>query len=240
MSMTGKMRSMPALCGVLLVGVLLMGGSSSTAWAQGESNVASGLPNAVFTKEAGKVAEVPMPRVIGPLPSIIGPSRNYTWLTTDENLKRCGYVEREFYIEGTARAYKIPTNLTDYQLLGSGYAYKTRVVVRYPVNQRRFSGNVLLEWNNVTTGVDIDFNWLETCDYIMRSGHAYVSVSAQKVGVDALKAWSPARYGSLDVSGGGLFPQDQLSFDIYSQVAQAIRDNKSTKLLGGLIKGHPE
>jgi hypothetical protein len=216
MSMNGKTSKLTVLLGVLLMGVLLTGGLSGTAWAQ--------------------VSKVQTPSVIGPLPSSISPSHDYTWLTTNEDLKKYGYVEREFYIEGTARAYKIPTDLKDYQLLGSGYAYRTRVVVRYPLSQKHFSGNILLEWNNVTTGVDIDFNWLGSCDYIMRSGHAYVSVSAQKLGIDALKAWSPARYGSLDVTGGGLFMQDQLSFDIYSQVAQAIRDNKSTKLLGNLKK----
>ena len=177
---------------------------------------------------------IPTPKVIGPLPSTISPARDYTWLTTAENLEKYGYIEEEFYIDGTASAYQIPTSLTDYQWLGGGYAYRTRVVVRHPVNQKKFSGNVLLEWINVTTGVDIDFNWMESCDYIMRSGHAYVGVSAQKLGIDALKAWSPARYGSLEVTGGGQYLKDELSFDIYSQVAQAIRNNPDTRLLGNL------
>ena len=99
--------------------------------------------------------------------------------------------------------------------------------------EQSFSGNVLLEWNNVTTGTDIDFIWLESSDYIMRSGHAYVSVSAQNKGVDALKTWSD-RYKSLDVAAVAPFEKDALSFGIYSQVAQALRKSENTKLLGGL------
>ena len=91
---------------------------------------------------------------------------------------------------------------------------------------------MVLEWNNVTLGVDIDFNWLETYDYLVRSGHAYVSVSTQQVGVDVLKSWSPIRYGALDVTGAGRFTADELSFDIYSQVAQALRI-ETPQLLGG-------
>jgi Alpha/beta hydrolase domain len=32
-----------------------------------------------------------------------------------------------------------------------------------------------------------------------------VGVSAQRVGVDQLRGWSPTRYGSLGVTGGGAF-----------------------------------
>ena len=68
---------------------------------------------------------------------------------------------------------------------------------------------------------------------LMRSGYAWVGISAQKVGVDALIDGSAAaiipggvsddRYDSLN------HPGDNYSYDIYSQVAQAIRapDNVS-------------
>jgi len=53
-----------------------------------------------------------------------------------------------------------------------------------------------------------------------------VGVSAQRVGVQSspngLTVWSPIRYGDLDVTDGGKFMSDQLSYDIFAQAGQAI------------------
>jgi hypothetical protein len=38
-----------------------------------------------------------------------------------------------------------------------------------------------------------------------------------------LKVWSPTRYVALDLSDGNTIPDDALSFDVYSQAAQAVR-----------------
>ena len=73
--------------------------------------------------------------------------------------------------------------------------------------ERDFSGTVLVEWQNVTAGYDLDA--LEPTS--LREGYAWVGVSAQRVGVDQLRGWSPTRYGGLNVTGGGLFTADQLS-----------------------------
>ncbi|RAY13231.1 hypothetical protein DPM19_20985 [Actinomadura craniellae] len=104
--------------------------------------------------------------------------------------------------------------------------------MRRPANAKKFNGRVLVEWQNVTAGYDLDALW----NYrdILREGYAWVGVSAQRVGVDQLRGWSPARYGDLDVTGAGQFTTDQLSYDIFSQAAQAIRSPQGTKLLGGL------
>ena len=62
----------------------------------------------------------------------------------------------------------------------------------------------------------------------MRNGYAYVAISAQRVGVDRLKAWSPARYGDLTVTAPNTTPPDPLntgdvlSWDIFSQTVQAL------------------
>jgi hypothetical protein len=179
-------------------------------------------------------SNVPVPLVTGPVPySIVGdPSHNYPWFATNEDLDKYGYVEEEFFVEGKAQPF-LNYSTTSARESSENLPYKTRVVVRRPRAEQSFSGNVLLEWNNVTTGTDIDFIWLESCDYIMRSGHAYVGVTAQKVGVEALKSWSLERYKSLDVSVSGPFTTDALSFGIYSQVAQALRKSENANLLGG-------
>ena len=69
---------------------------------------------------------------------------------------------------------------------------------------------------------------------IAREGAAYVGVSAQFVGVNQLKVGGPlpdtpgdpVRYAPL------VHPGDSYSYDIFSQVGQAIRDGA---LLGGLV-----
>jgi hypothetical protein len=72
----------------------------------------------------------------------------------------------------------------------------------------------------------------------MREGYAYVGISAQRVGVQqspsGLTFWSPVRYGTLDVTAGGTVPSDSLSYDIFSQAAQAIRNPVGVDPLGGL------
>jgi hypothetical protein len=68
----------------------------------------------------------------------------------------------------------------------------------------------------------------------MRSGYTWVGVSAQRVGVDQLRGWSPTRYGDLDVTGGGQFTADEMSYDIFAQAAQAVRNPAGTDPMGGI------
>src|SRR5690348_2560966 len=71
----------------------------------------------------------------------------------------------------------------------------------------------------------------------MRSGHAWIGVSAQRAGVHSatgLKAWSPQRYGTLDVTDGGTVLDDSLSYDIFSQAVRAVRHPAGVDPLGAL------
>jgi hypothetical protein len=140
----------------------------------------------------------------------------YPFFASDDDLGGAGYVEEEFFLSGTADAYG-----TTGELVGEDLPYTTRIVVRRPADQRRFNGTVLMEWQNVTAGYDIDALW--DSERIMRAGYAWVGVSAQRVGVDQLTTWSPTRYGDLDVTAGGQFTADEMSYDIFSQAAQAVR-----------------
>jgi hypothetical protein len=49
-----------------------------------------------------------------------------------------------------------------------------------------------------------------------------------------LRAFSPARYGTLDVTDGGTILNDALSFDIFSQAGQAIMSPTGVRPLGDL------
>ncbi|MDG2046760.1 MAG: alpha/beta hydrolase domain-containing protein, partial [Halioglobus sp.] len=152
-----------------------------------------------------------------------------------------GYQQREFFIEGTASAF---TNIDE---LGSnGFwalapaeqaTYKTRIVVYSPIDPADFSGIVHQEWLNVTAGFDTPPSNGTGQIEMRRSGAVWVGVSAQLIGIEGsdrslaplhLKAVNPERYASLH------HPGDAFSYDIFSQVAQAIRNPGDIDPLGGL------
>ena len=171
---------------------------------------------------------VPRPTVTNPAwtsDKIGDVSKNYPFFSPYADLADYGYVQEEFFIEGLASNYNTPTGATG-SILSSGHPYKTRIVVRRPVSPRDFNGTVLLEWQNVTAGYDLDAHWI-SWKHFMRAGYVWVGVSAQRVGVQqpvtGLKDWSPVRYGTLDVTVGGTITDDSLCYDIFSQAAQAMR-----------------
>ena len=170
----------------------------------------------------------------------------------DFDLEGNGYIQEEYAVEGTATSYVIDDAATD--LPGSGEFnlsegdtadYRTRVVVRRPAKAEDFNGTVVLEWLNVSGGIDANPDWTYLADEIIRGGYAWVGVSAQHIGVEGgpvavsvgaagdlagkgLKAMVPERYGELS------HPGDAYSFDIYTQVSRTLRQSGADGLLGGL------
>lgn len=160
------------------------------------------------------------------------------------DLSQYGYSEREYYAEGSAHRYRgaVSNSLKTAEVIDAGWHYKTRVLVRTP-RPGAFNGTLVVEWANVTVGQDIDFAWAESYDHLMRAGYAVAVVSAQRVGVEQLKRWSPARYGDLDVAADNTDPAtngpvdvcgmpnctqvDPLSWDVMTQVAASLKANKA-------------
>jgi hypothetical protein len=122
-------------------------------------------------------------------------------------------------------------------------AYRTRILVRRPENAATASGTVILEWLNVSGGLDANPEYTSIVEEIVRQGHIWVGVSARIIGVEGgsvlvavpggeglagkgLKAIDPARYGSL------MHPGDGYSFDIFTQVARSVLEGGA--LLGGI------
>lgn len=89
-----------------------------------------------------------------------------------------------------------------------------------------------MEWQNVTAGYDLDALWHG--EQITRAGYTWIGVSAQRVGVNQLREWSPTRYGELDVTAGERWMTDELSYDIFAQAAEAVRDPDGADPMGGL------
>jgi Alpha/beta hydrolase domain len=180
-----------------------------------------------FAQAAG-AASVPNPTVIGPIRATASPgdpSHDYPFFATTVDLASYGYVEEEFFLEGTANRYNTPARATG-SLIDSGHPYRTRIVVRRPASPDNFNGTALMEMHVLGTDFEHDAVWSHSYAHIMRRGYAWVGVSAQRLGihqpVTGLKDWSPSRYGTLDVTQGGTILDDALSFDIFSQAAQAV------------------
>ena len=108
-----------------------------------------------------------------------------------DDLQKRGYIEQEFFIEGTVKGRSKPDEAPLVK------PYKTRILVRRPADPREFNGTVVVEWQNVTLGYDFEVGWPMFSDLMMRDGYAWVGVTAQPIGVNFLRTWDPVRYGSL-------------------------------------------
>ena len=160
--------------------------------------------------------------------------------TTD--VTKFGYIESEFFLSGTATAYTSDSPLSSdgtWTVRSAATSpYATRVVVRRPKNAAAFNGTVVVEWLNVTGGLDSGADWSYLQPELLRSGYAWVGVSAQRVGVEGggivlgenrvLKVYDPVRYGELS------HPGDNFSYDMFSQAGAAVRRDGAT-LFGDIV-----
>jgi hypothetical protein len=176
------------------------------------------------------------PEVTGPIANttpLRHPDHGYPYNATPIDLAKLGYVEEEFFIAGMANRYNTPAGERG-SVIDVDHPYSTRLVIRRPRQAARFNGTVIVEWYNVSQGHDGEYEWFQSYAHLLRSGYAWVGVSAQAVGVNALKEWSPMRYGSLDVARGGTIIGDALSYDVFSAAALAIRGKGTRDIMGGL------
>jgi hypothetical protein len=165
--------------------------------------------------------------------------------STSFDLATVGYEQSEYLFGGTATTYTSAAPLTNdgkwKVTAGSTAPFKTRLVVYRPVDAKDFNGTVIVEWNNVSAGLDSAPIWLAAHDELIREGYAWVGVTAQRVGVEGgpnaivpnldLKHSDPDRYGTL------VHPGDSYSYDMYRQAGVAARDD-AAELLGGLKPKH--
>jgi hypothetical protein len=179
----------------------------------------------VAARLQAQASAVPRATITGPIAASAkpgDPSHDYPYSASVDDLAKYGYIEEEFFIEGTASRYTTPQGATG-AIVDGNHPYRSRIIVRRPSSARAFNGTAIIEWNNVTPGHDLDIDWLQSHDYWMRTGYAWVGVSAQRVGVEALKVWNARRYGKLDVTHAGTVSNDDLSYDVFAHAAQAVR-----------------
>jgi len=190
-----------------------------------------GLICALTFTQAWSLEPFANPKVIGPIEFKLpagGADHNYPFFSQADWLAAKNYVEHEYFLEGKATSYN-----REGQKLADNIPYKTRMLVRRPKDAKAFNGTVLIEWQNVTAGNDLDALWGGFRDDLTADGYIWIGVSVQRVGVNQLREWSPKRYGSLDVTNGGAIKADEVSWDIFGQSIQAIRTPKGVNPLAG-------
>ncbi len=144
--------------------------------------------------------------------------------------KVVGYQQSEFFLSGTATVYE-PTGPigADGKVSVAATAtapYMTRAVVMRPTDPHRFNGTVIVEWLNVSGGADAGPDWMLGHNELIREGFAWVGVSAQKVGVDALQSTDPQRGDAVRYANLA-HPGDDYADDIFSQAGRTDPERRS-------------
>ena len=172
-----------------------------------------------------------------------------------QEVERRGYVMEEFLLAGTARSYEAVSGTVAERdgrwrvQVASTKPYVTRLYVVRPADPRRFNGVVVVNWQNVTTGVDLGspFGGPGAFGDEISRGYAWVGVTTQELAVTGvardrgfpglpartvgLREWDPQRYGTLQ------HPGDAFSYDIFSQAGRLVKAGPSASgvdPLGGL------
>lgn len=180
------------------------------------------------------------------------PKIGFAWITPMAiPLKKNGYEREEYFFSGTANAYTNTAPLESdgkWEVAPGGETakYKSRMLVYRPIDPAAFNGTVIVEWMNVSSGMDTPTEWIMLHTELMRRGYAYVAVSAQYAGVEggpiplpkviplclAVKCGNPLRYRSLS------HPGDSFSYDIFHEAAELVRYPKELNPLGNLTPTH--
>jgi hypothetical protein len=155
------------------------------------------------------------------------------------NYESRGYVQEEYFIEGTANEYELvdPDNTNSFAvqvtLDGADLPYKTRILVRHPADHNLFSGNVIVEFMNPSGGYDIATAWACFYNQIMRNGDVWVGVTCKNTILystctwpQGLKVFDYGRYSSL------FFSRDRAqAWDIFTQLGALLKSSDSSNPL---------
>ncbi len=226
----------PFLTAVAAVAVIATVAGSGGYRARAATPSSTSGPGAAASRPSGPAADLSQELTGGK--GVFLPGGSATTTQTSSAPPK-GYVAHEYVVSGTATSYKPQGELTGdgrWTLVPDGSAqYRTRILVRRPNDPKRFSGNVVVEWLNVSGGLDSGPDYDTAREEITRAGDAWVGVSAQLIGVmggpvlvkvqvpgaevagKGLVGIDPARYGTLQ------HPGDGYAYDIFTQVARAIR-----------------
>lgn len=175
------------------------------------------------------------PKIEGPIPVT---KESYPFSTMRKarkplDLSRYGFVEEEYFLEGTANIYE---GFDQLGIKSEACSYKTRLLIRKP-QADQFSGRVFIDIYNASNGYDIEDIWRRSYQYFLEEGHVYIGITSKPINVLSLKNFDYDRYCTLDWSSPEPAPQpsavvdmsipgteEGLIWDILSQLGYFIRN----------------
>ena len=183
-------------------------------------------------RAGGHLADGPGQRALTEPPTAAAVPGRPNLLLGAFDVSSLGYVAEEHFMSGTASSFTATSPLGGdgrWEVSPTGFAdYTTRIVILRPVDATKFNGTVLVEWLNVSGGIDAPAVWFMAHREMVRGGYAYVAVSAQRVGVEggpnrggadmSLKTQDPTRYAALH------HPGDAFAYDVFTHAGRMVRD----------------
>jgi hypothetical protein len=157
-----------------------------------------------------------------------------------------GYTESEYFVSGRGRLYEYtPTGVRVIspcpaiaEPLGcTNIPYTTRMLVKRPIDPRRFSGTVVVEPLNPSSGYDIANVWDRSWPYFVRQGDIFVGWTSRYEPISALKQFEPGRYARL-TWGQNSSVDDGITFDVAAQIGALFRLNTPGSPTHGLRVRH--
>ncbi len=143
------------------------------------------------------------------------------------------YVEKEFHVQGEATTYSGGLGTGPVEVTATNVPYSTRVLVHSPKDASKFSGRVVVEpFNTSSGGKDYDVVWSILAPLLQQRGDAWVGVTERTSAGEALKQADPTRYADINV------PSNDVAWDVLAQVGAAIRKGGPQSPLAGLRPKH--
>ena len=148
------------------------------------------------------------------------------WLSngTGVDLAAAGYREDEYLVAGTAGVWG--RDRDGAAVLTHSAPYVTRVLVRRPIEEARFTG--VVEAEPLHQEYDAAMSWRAAHRWIIRTGAAWMGVTQDpRLAASMRDEFDPVRYAPLSI------PKAGMGFDIVGDVARAARAGLVPALSGG-------
>lgn len=107
-----------------------------------------------------------------------------------------GYTETEYYMYGTANVYKTGAKGNP-EVKVANAPYVNKFLMRAPKDPAKFSGNVMVEMINATSGQDIERMWILGYKQLMREGDIFIGLTSKPNTFAALREFNAGRYAKL-------------------------------------------
>ncbi len=143
------------------------------------------------------------------------------------DLRAAGYAEKEYLLSGLA-------DIHDWGgIRSSNHPYVTRMLVRRPIDPKRFSGRVVVELLSAAGGFDTAPLWGLSSAHFLRSGDVWVGLTVKPSAAETLRRFDPLRYKLLnftvaqaaDCKADPANTDQGLAWDIIAQAGALLRSS---------------